>query len=672
MKLHLDKKLFRQAVQFTADQMQIPAIYVEKDYWVTYALYSIFQHEIGKETIFKGGTSLSKCYNLIERFSEDIDLVVLKKETDTSNQLTKKIKTIGNVVNEILPEIEIAGLTHKIGMVRKTAHSYNKEFQGNYGQVRDTIVIEATWLGYYEPYTTQKISSLIGEMMQKNNQKEMAKEYNLLAFDVFVLEPTRTICEKIMSLVRFSYSENPIRDLGSKIRHIYDLNQLLLNEDFLAFFNSDSFDKMLLKVAQDDVTSFKNNNEWLKNHPKDCLLFENPEKVWKDLRTVYNSAFKNLVYGVFPDEKEMLNTLLLLKNRLRKIEWEIQISKINKNKSSELDESILKNNKEIDILEDEILEKYPEVLDILLKDQTTQKNIIWATNNYEYLGELYSEKKQIKPELITGVNGSVIMPRVQKDQILQNSRVKNMAEVFTPSWMCNMQNNAVDNAWFERGNVFNEENINEKKWKTNHTKIEFPQNKNWESYVNNTVLEITCGEAPYITSRYDTTTGQFIKIEDRIGLLDRKLRVINENVHDSGSWLKFAQVAYKNTYAYEWQGDSLLLAREAMLFTFIENYKMKFKKEPLLKSIQVIAKIISWNVWQMDGLKYVVPLSCHEVKSKKVNLFGENEIHTFPCKGCLNNDIFEHNGIYSLIMDWHSRGLKGKKIRFVDLIQKNK
>ncbi len=325
MRLHLENKLFRQAIQYTADRMQIPAIYVEKDYWVTYALYTIFQDEIGKETIFKGGTSLSKCYGLIERFSEDIDLVILKKESDTGNQLSRKIKRISKVVCNVLPEVNIAGLTHKVGMLRKTAHSYKKEFEGNYGQVRDTILIEATWLGYYEPYTTKKICSLIGEMMMKSNQKNMAKEHGLLPFEVLVLEPIRTICEKIMSLIRFSYSKNPIGDLKSKIRHIYDLNQLLLKEDFLKFFNSVDFDQMLLKVAQDDVGSFKNNNEWLKNHPSNCLLFEDPGKVWEDLKTSYSSEFKNLVYGSFPDEKEMLKTLLLLKNRLAKITWSIQV-----------------------------------------------------------------------------------------------------------------------------------------------------------------------------------------------------------------------------------------------------------------------------------------------------------------------------------------------------------
>ena len=324
---------------------------------------------------------------------------------------------------------------------------------------------------------------------------------------------------------------------------------------------------------------------------------------------------------------------------------------------------------EIDILENEILKKYPGVLDILLLDHTTKKNILWATNNYDHLGEAYNYSREIVPKSITGSNGNIIMPRVQKDKILQQSRARNMAEVFTPSWICNAQNNIIDNAWFERKNVFNEEIPDKKKWKTNQVKIEFPKSKNWKDYVNDTRLEISCGEAPYITSRYDTTTAKFIDVENRIGLLDRKLRIINENVDDSDIWFEATKSAYKNTYAYEWQGDSLLLARESLLFTYIENYNYKFDKEPSTKSIQDIAQIISWNVWQMDGLKGVIPFSCGEIKTKTVNLFGEEETDNSFCKGCLSGNIFEHNGIYCLIMDWASTGLKGEKIRFIDLLQ---
>ena len=325
MKLHENKTLFRQAVQFTADQMKIPAIYVEKDYWVTYALFTIFNNEIGKDTVFKGGTALSKCYNMIERFSEDIDLVVLRREGETDSKLKSKLKTVSTVVEVVLPEVPIEGITHKMGMNRKTAHSYSKEFKGDYGQVKDVIILESTWLGYYEPYTTKRIVSFVGQMMLDNNQSDIAKENGLLPFDLLVLKPIRTICEKIMSLVRFSYGENPINDLKKKIRHTYDLHQLLKQNEFLQFFQSTAFDEMLLKVANDDVSSIKNNNKWLVYHPNEALIFKDFENVWSELKTIYNGDFKNLVYGELPKEEAILETLKIIQERLKAISWTIKI-----------------------------------------------------------------------------------------------------------------------------------------------------------------------------------------------------------------------------------------------------------------------------------------------------------------------------------------------------------
>ena len=323
MKLHENKILFRQAVQFTADQMKIPAIYVEKDYWVTYALYTIFNNDIGKDTVFKGGTALSKCYNMIERFSEDIDLVVLRGEGETDSKLKSKLKAVSTVVEAVFPEVPIEGITHKIGMNRKTAHSYNKEFKGDYGQVRDVIILESTWLGYYEPHTTKSIVSFVGQMMMDNEQFDIAKENRLLPFDLLALEPTRTICEKVMSLVRFSYGENPIDDLKKKIRHTYDLHQLLKQDEFLKFFQSTAFDEMLLKVANDDVASFRNNNKWLNYHPNEALIFKDLENIWSELKTIYNGDFKNLVYGVLPKDEAILQTLKMIQERLKTISWTI-------------------------------------------------------------------------------------------------------------------------------------------------------------------------------------------------------------------------------------------------------------------------------------------------------------------------------------------------------------
>jgi hypothetical protein len=325
MILHQNKELFVNYIRITAQQMKIPAIYVEKDYWVTYALFTIFNNEIGKDTIFKGGTALSKCYNMIERFSEDIDLVVLRREGETDSKLKSKLKAVSIVIETVLPEVDVEGITHKMGMNRKTAHSYKKEIKGDYGQARDVIILESTWLGYYEPYTTKSIVSFVGQMMLDNKQSDNAKENGLLPFDLLVLEPIRTICEKIMSLVRFSYGENPIDDLKKKIRHTYDLHQLLKQDEFLTFFQSTAFDEMFLKVANDDVASFKNNNQWLAYHPNEALIFKDLKNVWSELKIIYNGDFKNLVYGELPKEEAILETLKMIQERLKSISWTIKI-----------------------------------------------------------------------------------------------------------------------------------------------------------------------------------------------------------------------------------------------------------------------------------------------------------------------------------------------------------
>lgn len=334
----------------------------------------------------------------------------------------------------------------------------------------------------------------------------------------------------------------------------------------------------------------------------------------------------------------------------------------------------------VDILEDNIQRIAPELLQTLLKDHTMstkdeQKNIFWATTDYEQLGKSYEYSSPILPELITAENGSVIMPRVLKHKDTQTARSRDMAEVFTPSWICNAQNNLIDEAWFGRKNVFNIETVTEEgvhSWIVNHDKVEFPEGKTWMDYVRDTRLEITCGEAPYIASRYDTTTGNPIPVDQRIGILDRKLRVVSENTETSRQWLKATQEAFRSTYAYEWQGDNLLLARESMLLSFIEYYNKKFDRDPKVVSINFIAYIISWNVWQMDGLKGVVPNSCGDRIRVEKSLFGNTEI-TESCEGCQKGDIRLHNGVYCLIKDWSAKDPEtkrvGKKIKFIDLIK---
>ena len=317
----------------------------------------------------------------------------------------------------------------------------------------------------------------------------------------------------------------------------------------------------------------------------------------------------------------------------------------------------------VDVRENTLIKIDYSLLDILLKDRTTKKNILWGTDMYNSRGSEFSSKSEILAYQITGRNGQVIKPRVKKSIADQEKRIRTKAEVFTPSWICNLQNNLYDAQWFGRDNVFNE--TIDKTWKTLKGKIVFPQNKLWIDYIKNLIIEISCGEAPYLVSRYDSTSGDIISPKDRIGLLDRKLRVVSENIESIEEWIYYAKISYKSTYGFEWQGDSLLIARENLLYTFVDFFYDKFSIVPEKDILEEIAEIISWNIFQMDGTKCVVPYSCKNDDNIKYTLFGEEITHN-ECAGCKKNEIYKHNGIYVKIMDWD----KKKKVKFVSLLGK--
>lgn len=307
----------------------------------------------------------------------------------------------------------------------------------------------------------------------------------------------------------------------------------------------------------------------------------------------------------------------------------------------------------IDILEQELVNISEELFNILLKDRTTQKNICWATDYYISRGIAYYPQEPIIKDLIAGQNTKVIRPRVAKIFEEKNKRTKEKAEVFTPSWLCNEQNNLIDEAWFGRKNVFNISK--NKSWITNKELISFPIEKNWKNYVDARRLEISCGEAPYIVSRYDTVTGREIPLEERIGLLDRKLRIVNENTTEEEEWFKWTKRAYESIYGYEYQGDSLLIARENLFYTFIENMEYKFSHKPTEKQMKIIARIISWNIWQMDGITMTVPYSERPKVKKQLSILQllneneESEKESIPCKifDWRKNNSFEFKKIIS-------------------------
>lgn len=268
------------------------------------------------------------------------------------------------------------------------------------------------------------------------------------------------------------------------------------------------------------------------------------------------------------------------------------------------------------------ISSYPvaNVLDLLLQDKSTKKNIIWATDTYEEYGEGFTDKVQMDANVLLR-RTDIIRPRIQKSLEAQAQRTRKKAEVFTPAWLCNRMNNHCDEDWFGRTGIFNTEN-EDHTWIVTERKIEFPKRKKWQHYVDSRRLEITCGEAPYLVSRYDVSTGELIVPPiRRIGMLDRKLRIVNENTYTYEDWLKWAIRAFEASYGYEYQGDNVLIARINLLLTFLDYYEERWERLPDEKLLQQMANKIAWNIWQMDGLKDTVPLGKPYEEYKQMSLF---------------------------------------------------
>lgn len=250
----------------------------------------------------------------------------------------------------------------------------------------------------------------------------------------------------------------------------------------------------------------------------------------------------------------------------------------------------------IDISEESLAKESADLLKILLKDRTTKKSIVWATHSYELLGKGFAPSDRINPSKVTGTYANLIQPRSEKSKYEQKDRTKIRAEVFTPTWLVEKQNGYVE-AELETLNL--------------------------EDYIQVRWLEITCGEAPYMVTRYDTVTGEEIPLSERVGFVDRKLQRISREVSDEVTFYELLKKAYRASYGYEYQGDSLLLARENLLATFEDYYLAKTGNQPTLEQKKEIATIISYNVFQMDGLKKTSPYSAIQGQSQQLSLFTD-------------------------------------------------
>ena len=303
------------------------------------------------------------------------------------------------------------------------------------------------------------------------------------------------------------------------------------------------------------------------------------------------------------------------------------------------------------------LNAYPvrNLLKLLLKDKTTKQNIIFATSAYSTDGNPIKETDQMTETILRGFNSCEIQPRVLKSQEQQQERTKAKAEVFTPSWICNKMNNHCDEEWFGRSGIFNIELENG--WKVTNSPVPFEHEGDWMKYIDSKRLEITCGEAPYIVSRYDAATGELIEIGKRIGILDRKLRVVNENTDNESDWFKWVLRAYQSVYGYEFQGDNLLIARINLLVTFVDYMQDRWGRVPTDTELRKIANVIVWNLWQMDGMTGTVPFGKPKEQYHQYSLFDFVVVDEA-------NDVEKQPDMECRIYDWRSdRSLTYRSIK---------
>ncbi len=241
------------------------------------------------------------------------------------------------------------------------------------------------------------------------------------------------------------------------------------------------------------------------------------------------------------------------------------------------------------------------VLDVLLADRSTEQNIIWATSAYEKLGDGFGEYDQIKIDQITGEHAELIKRRAQKDKDQKTALTRVHAEVFTPTWICKLMIDQADDEWYTDAGMKTAQD-------------------DWRKYVESKRLEITCGEAPYLVNRYDAADGEPIPVPERIGILDRKFQAITSNTKRRQDWMCWARKALKATFGYEFQGDNLLIARINVLKSVEDHLSQTGYKELSKEELADLSEIVSWNLWQMDGMTGCVPFGKIRVE-KPMTLF---------------------------------------------------
>lgn len=320
MKLHENKQLFADAVRATSETLGIAPEFVEQDYWICQILQCLSRHPDADRIVWKGGTSLSKAYSLITRFSSDVDFAILA-EGLSQNQQKKLVAHIGKETTADLTEIEIEGQTIKNNRYRKTYHQYGSvipQRNSRYQFLGNHVIVEINTYGNPYPYVKKSVCTFVTDMMKQQGTDSLIAELDMEPFTLNVLDKRRTLCEKVVSLLRFSFEDDATKGLSSKIRHFYDLHFLTHDKECIEYLQTD-FPQHLIDLIEHDKREFDRPPLWRDADLRTSILFTDFDALWQKIAPIYQTEVGALSYGEIPSKDEIAKSTKELLERVLKI-----------------------------------------------------------------------------------------------------------------------------------------------------------------------------------------------------------------------------------------------------------------------------------------------------------------------------------------------------------------
>ena len=319
--LHLDSESFRDLLQASSEDLKIPVQLIEKDYYISAILRSLSKSTYSRQIVFKGGTSLSKAYQLIDRFSEDVDFAVISGDM-SGNQVKMLLSKLMKEVTVGFTEDKSFADISKGSKYRKQAFSYDAlvGLDVSVNPIPSRIIVEISAFANPFPYEKRTIEPFVTTYLKKQHLEDVASQYHLEPFELNVLSLKQTLCEKTVSLIRFSMSQDPLVSLSSKIRHFYDLNALMTIKDLEEYVCGVEFLRDVETLVKHDQAAFDEPFGWkgLKDLTQSPLVLDF-EKLWEALTPRYEENLSAIAYREIPSSERVKASFLKILDSLRTI-----------------------------------------------------------------------------------------------------------------------------------------------------------------------------------------------------------------------------------------------------------------------------------------------------------------------------------------------------------------